>query len=384
MAVSIFTGVPGMGKTSLIVSMLLDNEAKKEKARPVFVMGIPDLKIDHAKCPPVDDWTEQRPDPDDPSLMLDYFTFPPESIVIIDEAQKIYRNRASTTKVPPVVAALETHRHTGIDIWLLTQKPKQLDSAVREIAGQHIHIRNTMFFGRRLYEWKEYRDVNIETNFKDAATRQFRPPKKAFKYYKSSEVHTKQERRIHSVFFFLPVAIAFTLYNGWGIFSKIFSHDLAEVDPIAKIEPLNEPKSTLVNPENLQNVAAAAPAAPVPAPEPKHPYMGFDFTIKAVISSGRFNRTYYELRNGSKVVFTNSEELEKLGYNIKQNNDCSSFLFFEGAQIVAACDFNDSDGARQRGGAVVKTGLDSGGTDPSYTPRPLIDGSEYQPSATGA
>jgi zona occludens toxin len=377
MAVSIFTGVPGMGKTSLIVSMLLENESKGTKARPVFVMGIPDLKIDHSKCPPVEDWTTQRPDPDDPSLMLDYFTFPPDSIVIVDEAQKIYRNRAAITKVPPIVAALETHRHTGIDIWLLTQKPKQLDTAVREIAGQHIHIRNTMFFGRRLYEWPEYRDVNTEANFKDAAIRKFSPPKTSFNYYKSSEMHTKQKRRIHNVFYFLPVAIAFTLYNGWGIFSKIFDKTPSEVDPIAKIEKPATPetKTELINPDNIQTVAA-----PLPTSEPVHPFKGFNFTIKAVIKSDKVNRTYYEISNGSNAVFTTSEELEKLGYSITQPNDCASFLFFNGAQIVATCAIGDSASARQRGGAVANS-PESNPNDAEYTPQPLIDGSPFSPSA---
>jgi hypothetical protein len=377
MAVSIFTGVPGMGKTALIVSMLLENEKLLNKARPVFVMGIPDLKIDHSKCPPVEEWTEQRPDPDDPSLMLDYFTFPPESIIIIDEAQKIYRNRASTSKVPPVVAALETHRHTGIDIWLLTQKPKQLDTAVREIAGQHVHIRNTMFFGRRLYEWPEYRDVNTEANFKDAAIRKFSPPKSAFKYYKSSEVHTKQKRRIHNVFFFLPVAVAFTLYNGWGIFSKIFASPSSEVDPITKISDIqkNETDLKTVNAAETKNEPVAA--APV---EPVHPFTGYDFIIKASIKSAKMSRTYYEITNGTKSVFMNDQELTEIGYNIKQPTDCAAFLFFQGASVVAACSTGDSTtGARQRAGG-AGTSPKPIATEAPYTPQPLLDGNQYAAS----
>lgn len=382
MAVSILTGVPGMGKTALIVSMLLENDALNNKARPVFVMGIPDLQIDHAKCPPVEQWTTQRPDPDDPSLMLDYFTFPPDSIVIIDEAQKIYRNRAATTKVPPVVAALETHRHTGIDIWLLTQKPKQLDTAVREIAGQHIHIRNTMFFGRRLYEWPEYRDVNTEANFKDAAIRKFSPPRSAFKYYKSSEVHTKQKRRIHNVFYFLPVAIAFTLYNGWGIFSKIFSKPAAEVDPITKMAEVQQGAPD----DNFLTVAdtkAKEPAKPMQAPEPVHPFTGYDFVIKATIKSGKYNRTYYEISNGQKTVFMHDEELKDLGYAIKQTGDCASFLFFNGASVVAACSSGDNNMlARQRGGGIGAAPAPEN-TENSFYPRPIIDGGDFIPSPAG-
>jgi zona occludens toxin (predicted ATPase) len=379
MAVSILTGVPGMGKTAYIVSMLLENEAKGAKARPVFVMGIPELKIDHAKCPPVEQWTTQRPDPDDPSLMLDYFTFPPDSIIIIDEAQKIYRNRAATTKVPPVVAALETHRHTGIDIWLLTQKPKQLDTAVREIAGQHIHIRNTMFFGRRLYEWPEYRDVNTEANFKDAAIRKFSPPKKSFDHYKSSEQHTKQKRRLHSVFYFLPVAVAFTLYNGWGIFSKIFGKTPAEVDPITKMAEVQQKQDTGLIPVSVPTSDQQSKQVSAPA-EIIHPFSGYDFVIKAQIKSAKYTRTYYEISNGSKSVFMHDQELTELGYNIKQSHECAAFLFFNGASVVATCSTGgDSASARQRGGAFAPAVI-TNNSPPDPLPRPFIDGSDFGPS----
>jgi len=122
--ITIITGVPGMGKTAMLVHMLLKNEKEHFNARPVFAMGINSLLLDHVPAPPVDEWTEKRVSPEDPNLFLDYYNFPPNSILVIDEAQRVFRSRSSGTKPPPHVTALETHRHTGLDIILLTQKPR--------------------------------------------------------------------------------------------------------------------------------------------------------------------------------------------------------------------------------------------------------------------
>jgi zona occludens toxin len=112
---TLITGNTGSGKTALCVKMMRDTPE-----RPLFVMGIPELKLEHFKCPPVEEWTVLQPDPDDPSQLLPYFTFPENAIVVIDEAQRIFRPRSNGSKVPDYVAAFETRRHTGVDFVLLT------------------------------------------------------------------------------------------------------------------------------------------------------------------------------------------------------------------------------------------------------------------------
>jgi len=135
MSVVIVTGQPGSGKTALTVDMIANDP--QFKGRPLFVMGIPDLKVPHITCPPVDEWTEYRTSPEDPSLDLAYFTFPENALVVIDEAQRVYRPRPTGTRVPPEVAAFETHRHLGVDFILLTQHPGLIDSNIRKLVGRH-------------------------------------------------------------------------------------------------------------------------------------------------------------------------------------------------------------------------------------------------------
>ncbi|KQT34511.1 zonular occludens toxin family protein [Methylophilus sp. Leaf414] len=350
--ITIITGVPGMGKTALLVQMLLAND-KASNARPVFVMGIPDLKIEHVKAPPVEEWTEKRQDPDDKSLMLDYFTFPPNSYLILDEAQRVYRPRAAGTKVPPYVAALETHRHTGLDIILLTQKPNLVDVNVRHLCGRHIHIRDTIL-GRKLYEWPEYNDTDNKANLDAAAKRAFKPPKESFKYYKSSEMHTKQPRRFHQVWIYLALAVVFMGYMGFRAYNSISQRINDEKGKSIELSK-NSGKSNQVSQTDLQGdqqrsggvqLRSASETADVEGVhgDPSfnisteiHPYSGFTFVLIGRVRAGHKDLTYYKLTHGQYGFTASNTELEKLGYSITVANDCTAYLMYEKAKIVAIC-----------------------------------------------
>lgn len=188
----LITGAPGTGKTAKAVSLLLDYEGK----RPIYNMGIPDLTIEHFVTPPVDEWTELRTSPEDESIKLPYFTFPENAVIIIDEAQRVYRPRSSGVKVPDHVAAFETHRHTGVDFILITQSEQLIDSNIRRLVGKHIHIRATSL-GRYQYEWSECGDTNSTASRGAAIRSKYTLPKKVFGLYKSAELHTKIKKPVH-------------------------------------------------------------------------------------------------------------------------------------------------------------------------------------------
>jgi zona occludens toxin len=256
--ITMITGIPGMGKTSLLIQML--SEYEKAAERPLFVMGIPDLDIEHVVAPPVKEWCEYRQSPEDPTLQLAYFTFPPNSILVVDEAQRVFPPRASASKKPAHVEALETHRHTGLDIILLTQKPKLVDMNVRELVGRHIHIRAGLL-GRYLYEWPHVADGESRLDRGDAAKRKFSPPKSSFKKYKSAELHTKQKFRFNQLFIYAGLAIVFLIYQ-WvqiaGIFAKYMGHD-ADASAIAAPQDDKTPRSGAV--------ALSSVPLPLAAPE---------------------------------------------------------------------------------------------------------------------
>ena len=219
------TGVPGSGKTSSVVNMLMTDESYThftdkdgvKKKRPLFVNGIPELKIEHEELS--DEQIKSQPFQD---------FLPYGSLVIIDEAQRLMGTRSAASKVPPFIEALATHRHHGLDIVLITQHPSFLDSFVRRLVQRHMHV-SIKPVGRKLYEWNECVDQpDSSVNIAKAIERTFVVPKKSFGMYKSAEVHTKPKRRIPKslifVVLFIPLLIGFTLYTINNM-SKRFSAD---------------------------------------------------------------------------------------------------------------------------------------------------------------
>lgn len=230
MSVILVTGQPGSGKTALVVDMLAHDE--QFKGRPLFTMGIPELTIDHQECPAVSEWTEFRQAPEDESINLAYFRFPEGALVVIDEAQRVYRPRPVGSKVPPEVAAFETHRHTGVDFILLTQHPNLIDSNIRKLIGRHIHIRVTPM-GRKKYEWTELGDPESVSSREIAARENYKLPSRAFKLYKSSQLHTKIRVKIPWFVYLFGFCVVALIAGGWYAYNRIASKSkLADTGPL--------------------------------------------------------------------------------------------------------------------------------------------------------
>ena len=248
MSVILITGQPGGGKTALCVDMLAHDE--QFKGRPLFVMGIPELTLDHSVCPPGNEWTELRPCPEDESKDLAYFTFPENALVVIDEAQRIYRPRAVGSKVPPEVAAFETHRHTGIDFILLTQHAGLIDSNIRKLIGRHIHIRVTPL-GRYKYQWTELGDPESTSSRDIAAKERYKLPARAFDLYKSSQKHTKIKTKMPWFVWVFGIAFLMSIALGFYTYQRI----TAKIEPKSKTETLakDSPRSTTGQNDGVQS-----------------------------------------------------------------------------------------------------------------------------------
>lgn len=214
----LITGVPGSGKTSSLVSMLMSDKSLTEykdkdeqiKSRPIFINGISELQLDHQ--PLFDEQITQQPFQD---------WLPYGSLVVIDEAQRLFGTRPASVKVPEYIQALALHRHHGLDIILLTQHPSFLDSFVRKLVQRHMHI-SIKPIGRKLYEWNECVDnPDSPGQIARAIERQFNLPKKAFQMYKSAEVHTKPKRRLPKSIFIVLALLIFVVFLGFVITGRM-------------------------------------------------------------------------------------------------------------------------------------------------------------------
>lgn len=206
------TGVPGAGKTLSMVERLaamVDRwQSHPEEARPIFVCGIPDLALPHAVMPLM---SVQVAKAGAPMLVPDWEEMPDGSLVIIDEAQGCFPPRSSASTAPAHVAWLNTHRHRGFDIWLTTQHPKLIDGSVRALVGKHQHYRR-LFGGSRamVYEWDACSDSL--SGLSNAVSTLWWYPKKAYRWYKSAEIHTKQKFRLPKWLLVFPLAVVMGLY----------------------------------------------------------------------------------------------------------------------------------------------------------------------------
>lgn len=200
--INLITGVPGSGKTLHLISMLMSR--KDLKNRPLYLDGIPD--VDANKIP-------NQPIPDGESMETWHKWAPTGAILVIDEAQRVFRPRPSGSKVPDFVAELETHRHRGLDFFILTQHPRLIDANVRSLVGHHKHISKTQLGVRRMAEWQRCANPESRADIKDAQVSIYKLDKKAYGAYKSAEEHTKIKTGRSLWIYILPVAALAFLFS---------------------------------------------------------------------------------------------------------------------------------------------------------------------------
>ena len=191
--ITLTTGLPGAVKT-LYAGACITAGGERE-GRPVYYSGIADLRLPWIELEDATRWHE----------------LPANSILVIDEAQRIFRPRAPGARVPEYVEALETHRHKGIDLVLITQHPKLIDSNVRRLTGQHFHV--VRIFGMQkatVHEWAEVKEDVESGSRSDSVKQLWAYPTDMFAAYKSAEVHTHKRRIPMRLFILiaLPLVLA--------------------------------------------------------------------------------------------------------------------------------------------------------------------------------
>ncbi|WP_293781278.1 zonular occludens toxin domain-containing protein [uncultured Oxalicibacterium sp.] len=201
--IELITGLPGNGKT--LYALKYVKEWSERESRPVFYHGI-QLGDELAGK-----WT-----PIDPEK---WFDAPPGAIIVIDECQIIFRPRSLGKEPPPYVARLETIRHQGLNIVLITQHPLLVDSSIRRLCGKHMHcIRKWGTESSTIHEWPSVRDnCDKPAGRKDSIKHAWKFDKSIYALYKSAEIHTIKRNIPMRVWllFALPViliAMAYLVY----------------------------------------------------------------------------------------------------------------------------------------------------------------------------
>ncbi|RZI42471.1 Zonular occludens toxin [Herbaspirillum sp. HC18] len=215
--IDLITGLPGNSKTLFTISWV-KQWAEKDN-RPVFYSGIPELTLD---------WTEIDPEK--------WMECPPGAIVVVDECQRIFRNRSINSQAPKFVTDLETHRHLGIDLVFITQHPMLIDPAIRRLTGRHRHmVRIWGLDASTIHEWPAVREsCDKPASRKDSQKTKWVFDKSVYGLYKSAELHTGK-RMIPKRIWWLVAAPVVVVLVVLFVRSKLFK----EQKPTAAANPQN-------------------------------------------------------------------------------------------------------------------------------------------------
>lgn len=167
--ITLLTGVPGSGKTLFAVSLA---EKYLKEGRNVYS----DIEDYLAPLSAPDDWRE----------------CPAGSVVIYDECQKRFPATGRGRSKDEVITAMEEHRHRGIDLILISQRPNKIHHDVRGVVGLHHHFLRVYGLERAKIFTKDslIADTLSAAQLRECDQRFWNFPKNLYNSYKSAEVHT--------------------------------------------------------------------------------------------------------------------------------------------------------------------------------------------------
>jgi len=320
--ITLLTGAPGAGKTALLVEWLRTLYAD----RPIFVHGLNGLTLPHV---PVDaaKWHTELPD---------------GAILVVDEAQQVWRPRGPGHAPSAAVQEMETHRHRDIDIFLTTQKPNLIDSNIRGLVGRHVHIRDTGWLGRYIYEWPE---CSENLAWKTCVIkRKFKLPAKAFSLYKSATGHTGSARTKSVLPWITAGLVGLALVLAFLVYRAIASKTAPPVAPgaSAHIEAKPIPARDSSPAPGRGQAGAAAAAWPVyesgPVVPDRDPYAGRAIQLEGQWTvGGVVHGVFGVLVNGERVATASLGQLVRMGYSWTDLGPCSGLLRHGDRERVITC-----------------------------------------------
>lgn len=170
----LLTGQPGHGKTAL---GLVRAKKLRDEGRVVYVHGVRGLNCEFYGFLPLED----------PAKWED---LPDGSVVVLDECYSTFPSRAPGRPVPSHVDAMARHRHRGFDFILICQQGLQLDSFLRGLVEEHIHVRR--MWGARATKLKRWTQYQGNTSVQCMDTSDWIRPSWVFKGYESTVMDTSK------------------------------------------------------------------------------------------------------------------------------------------------------------------------------------------------
>lgn len=197
--IRLITGLPGAGKSLRGVQLI---KRYLGEGRNVYVDGIDGLQPFGWESCDARNW-EALPD---------------GSVIVVDEAQKVWPTRSGSSAIPPEIRALSEHRHRGFDFVLLTQHPTMLDAYVRKLVGEHEHVlRQFGMQASRIVTWTECQDDPQSLGTRQRGTDAlWKYPTDCYPLYKSATLHTVKRKLPFRVIMIPVLILAVAALVWWG------------------------------------------------------------------------------------------------------------------------------------------------------------------------
>ena len=244
------TGTPGSGKTLATVAEIVKFI---EAGRTVYT-NINGLKIDGVE-----------------PLKDSFKDYDVGSVVVIDECQQLPHFSRKFKGVHDDIEFLQTHRHEGLDIILVTQHPKFLNNDALVCVGEHYHLHRSMNAKMAtVWLWRYFvENPNSRSNKNEAETEfLFTFPKRLFKYYDSTKQDTHNKIRIPAKLLNAIWMLCLLLIGTFYIFNK---YDLFGTPAQAKtqVDNLEKQSAPVLAQQTTKQTVQQNSAVPVQLPEPE-------------------------------------------------------------------------------------------------------------------
>jgi len=248
MALYLITGTPGAGKTLNTLRMV--HKRAEEEDRTVFYYGIDLIRDNPAKID-FSRWIEMQgiEHAGEPGAITPHSwqQAPDGAIILIDECHFYFPPASPNARLPDFIMDFAIHRHRGFDIYLITQGPARVNSALKDWVSPHIHFRK--IWGRVVRSYENEVCVNEIRNVRavsEAAIKRRVPEdKRWFGAYVSASVHTKNKRTpvkllfmaLFPLFVVLPLCIWYLLYYFQSLTGEAQARQLGQHQSVAAVAP---------------------------------------------------------------------------------------------------------------------------------------------------
>lgn len=227
----LITGANGAGKTLNTLKWVRERSVKEN--RPVCHNG----RFEPVEGGELSTW--KRVD------FKDWQNEPDGTIFLIDECHNDLPVRGTSASVPDEVKMLAEHRRRGMDFYLVTQHPQNVDNFVRRLVGSpgwHRHLKRT--FGADLVSCIEWDAVNPNCeksgSGKTGTVTMVGFPKEVYGWYRSASLHTGKKKIPRAVWVLGACALLVPLL-GYLAVTTVYGNATKHVAPEAAASASSAP-----------------------------------------------------------------------------------------------------------------------------------------------